>query len=152
MKQGIRDEDLTTSLGAGSMRVLTLAVPEPSLEDQTADWERVERALAVHAVSAGSPDAASLESLSLALRTGGWRVRALCEESELLAADAEGSGSFHGFAVDLGTTTVDIALVDLETGERRGAAPSSMPRSRSAPTSCHGHRASTPTGARSAPR
>ncbi len=119
-KQGLRDEDLATSLGAGSMRVVSAVLSEPSLEDQTADWERLERALAAHGVATGVPDTAALESLSLAMRRGGWRVRALCEEKELIAVDAEGSGGFHGFAVDLGTTTVDIALVDLETGQRRG--------------------------------
>jgi uncharacterized 2Fe-2S/4Fe-4S cluster protein (DUF4445 family) len=52
------------------------------------------------------------------LREAGWSVEALCEEDDFLWL-ASGSGERAcGLAVDLGTTTVDIALLDLETGER----------------------------------
>src|SRR5208282_4310210 len=46
-----------------------------------------------------------------------WTIDAVCEESELVALASRGGRSV-GFAVDLGTTTVDLALMDLESGER----------------------------------
>ena len=51
------------------------------------------------------------------LRAGDWSVEAVCEENEFLWLAGRDTHC-HGFAVDLGTTTVDIALLDLETGAR----------------------------------
>ncbi len=115
-KQGLRDEDIATAIGSGSMRRVTVTVPPPSLEDQRADWERLVHALAGAGIEASLPDPGSLESISRILRENDWTAKALCEESTFLWLDDGASG--YGFAVDLGTTTVDIALLDLETGER----------------------------------
>ena len=48
----------------------------------------------------------------------GWNVDAVCEEDTFLWI----AGPDHacGFAIDLGTTTIDLALVDLETGALLG--------------------------------
>jgi uncharacterized 2Fe-2S/4Fe-4S cluster protein (DUF4445 family) len=116
--QGIRDDDIQTAVEKRSLRRVRLALPQPSLEDQRADWERLEGACTAQGIRAGHPDLSSLEHLSAILRASGWSPDALCDEEDLLWLSAGGKGPACGFAVDLGTTTVDIALVNLESGER----------------------------------
>jgi len=117
-KQGLRDDDLVTSIGSGTMWRTSLRVPPPSLEDQRADWERLAATLSAEGIEARMPDPGSLERLSQLLRNNDWTAEALCEETEFLWLDADAKGTSCGFAVDLGTTTVDIALLDLESGKR----------------------------------
>lgn len=117
-KQGLRDEDIATVIGSGSMRRVTVKVPPPTLDDQRADWERLSRALAGAGITAALPDPGGLESISRILRENDWTAEALCEESTFLWLDDGSAGRSYGFAVDLGTTTVDIALLDLESGTR----------------------------------
>jgi uncharacterized 2Fe-2S/4Fe-4S cluster protein (DUF4445 family) len=117
-KQGLRDEDIETLIGSGSMHRVTLKVPPPSLEDQRADWERLAAALSEGGIVARMPDPPSLERLTQVLRNNNWTAEALCEEDHFLWLDTDAGGSSYGFAVDLGTTTVDIALLDLEKGKR----------------------------------
>jgi uncharacterized 2Fe-2S/4Fe-4S cluster protein (DUF4445 family) len=117
-KQGLRDTDIATSIGGGSMRRIRIPLPAPTLEDQRADWERLAAGLAEHGITAEAPDAPSLEKLSGILRKSGWVAEALCEEDTFLWLDGGADGRSFGFAVDLGTTTVDIALLDLESGTR----------------------------------
>jgi uncharacterized 2Fe-2S/4Fe-4S cluster protein (DUF4445 family) len=117
-KQGLRDEDIRTSIGSGSMRRVELRLSPPSLEDQRADWERLAAGLAERDITATPPDAPSMERLSRIVRDNDWAPAALCEENEFLWLASGARGRCCGFAVDLGTTTVDIALLDLESGER----------------------------------
>jgi len=117
-KQGLRDADIGTTIGSGSMRRVEIRLPAPSLEDQRADWERLAAGLEQKGITATLPDASSLERLSAILRGNGWTAEALCEEDTFLWLDSGEKGHSYGFAVDLGTTTVDIALLDLETGQR----------------------------------
>jgi uncharacterized 2Fe-2S/4Fe-4S cluster protein (DUF4445 family) len=95
---------------------VTLA--EPDLEDQRPDWERLSSRLGEMGIRSEIPDAPALEDLGVRLRAGGWKVDAVCEEDAFLWL----AGPDHacGFAIDLGTTTVDLALVDLETGALLG--------------------------------
>jgi uncharacterized 2Fe-2S/4Fe-4S cluster protein (DUF4445 family) len=127
-KQGARDDDIRQSGGGvggtnASIRRIRLEMPEPSLEDQRPDWERVEHALAEQGVSAGEPDAELLEHVAEAMRAASRSDRvvvdAVCDGGQLLRVDAAPRRAM-GFAVDLGTTTVDIALLDLETGALLG--------------------------------
>jgi uncharacterized 2Fe-2S/4Fe-4S cluster protein (DUF4445 family) len=117
-KLGLRDADIGTAIGSGSMRRVEIRLPEPSLEDQRPDWERLAAGLEQNGITATLPDPSSLERLSAILRGNGWTAEALCEENTFLWLDSGEKGRSYGFAVDLGTTTVDIALLDLETGER----------------------------------
>jgi uncharacterized 2Fe-2S/4Fe-4S cluster protein (DUF4445 family) len=121
-KQGMRDADLDVTIQSSVQR-REIDLVQPGLEDQRADWERVAAGLAEQGIVPGTPDPASLERLSRALREGGWKVDAVCEDNDLVALDSRNGGLCVGLAVDLGTTTVDCALVDLESGKRlaRGA-------------------------------
>jgi uncharacterized 2Fe-2S/4Fe-4S cluster protein (DUF4445 family) len=113
-----REEDVRIPAGTGSFRRVPLAVAEPGLEDQRPDWERVSTGLEGLGIRCALPDAPSLEELGVRLRAGGWRLEAVCEEDAFLWI----AGPDHacGLAVDLGTTTVDLALLDLETGKLLG--------------------------------
>jgi len=126
-KQGLRDADIDAATVGLSVRRVEVALTEPGLDDQRADWERLAAGLAERGISAGAPDTGSIERLSRLLREGAWKVDALCEENDLLALEPKASGlsdnsvpsgRICGFAVDLGTTTVDLALLDLESGKR----------------------------------
>ena len=116
--QGVRDTDIGTAIGSGSMRRIEIALAPPSLEDQRSDWDRLREGLQSRGIAAGSHGAGALEKLSAILQGNAWTAEALCEENDFLWLDANRGEHAHGFAVDLGTTTVDIALLDLETGER----------------------------------
>ncbi len=96
----------------------------PSLQDNAADLERLQRALA------SDPDVRNLDvDLSVArgldqtLREENWRATAVVErpphsKSSRLVAVRPGNavGSSLGAAVDIGTTTVTVVLVDLKSG------------------------------------
>jgi uncharacterized 2Fe-2S/4Fe-4S cluster protein (DUF4445 family) len=118
-KQGLRDSDIATAIG-GTLQRIEVPLAAPSLDDQRSDWERLKAGLESRGIGAATPDAPSLEQLSLLLRQSGWTAEALCEENDFLWLDASRGEHAHGFAVDLGTTTVDIALFDLDTGRRLG--------------------------------
>lgn len=112
------DAGMRAALGSATIRRVKVSLAEPSLEDQRADWERLAAGLEAQGITAHLPDTASLERLPQTLRKTDWTVEALCDENEFLwLAGTQGRRSC-GFGVDLGTTTVDIALLDLETGEQ----------------------------------
>jgi uncharacterized 2Fe-2S/4Fe-4S cluster protein (DUF4445 family) len=117
-KQGLRNKDIDVEIGRGSVRRVEVRMSEPSLEDQRADWQRLAEGCAGKGITVSAPDTGSLERVSRILREGAWTVEALCEENELLSLRSPAAPRTLGFAVDLGTTTVDLALVDLESGER----------------------------------
>jgi uncharacterized 2Fe-2S/4Fe-4S cluster protein (DUF4445 family) len=111
-----------TNIPAGEALVTRkrLEVSPPSLEDQRSDWERVRAALQQRGYSVEPPDYTSLEELSGNLRRNDWQLSVLLEGNSFLCSCGEESERFYGFAVDLGTTTVDLALHNLESGRRIG--------------------------------
>jgi uncharacterized 2Fe-2S/4Fe-4S cluster protein (DUF4445 family) len=117
-RTGLRSQDVDVKLASLSARRVPLPLPVPSLEDQRADWERLSDALTERGISARTPDNGSFEHASRLLREAEWNVEAVCEEKDLVCLRARKGERLLGFAVDLGTTTVDLALLDLETGER----------------------------------
>lgn len=89
----------------------------PSLEDQRADWERLMEVVE----GSGVPVApAAIEGICQTLRDAQWQVDAILENGNLLCVCPRSEEHIYGFAIDLGTTTVDIALHDMETGRRIG--------------------------------
>jgi uncharacterized 2Fe-2S/4Fe-4S cluster protein (DUF4445 family) len=105
----------------------------PSLDDQTDDWARLQRGLrqqqGLDQLTAELP---VLQQLGKALRQAEWQVTAVVELDswdrpsgpprliDVLAGDQ--SGASWGAAVDIGTTTVTVLLVNLLTGEAVGRA------------------------------
>ena len=97
-----------------------LRLEEPTLEDQRADWDRLHEALdrGTTIMPEVTPEAA--EGFSRVLRDNNWAVDAFLEDSHLICITGPSEEPVFGFAVDLGTTTVDVALHNLETGRRIG--------------------------------
>jgi uncharacterized 2Fe-2S/4Fe-4S cluster protein (DUF4445 family) len=105
------------------VRKLSLKVEAPSLDDTASDWERLQRALRPR-----FPDRplrinldAMLE-LGPALRRGDWQATVTLAEVEdepwvIRVGPGEVGGHCLGLAVDVGTTTVSMELVDLDTGD-----------------------------------
>lgn len=101
-----------------------LEIDPPTLADNTDDLSRLERELArccdTRGLTAPLP---VLRNLSRTLRDADWRVTLVLDREqperprivEVLPGDQ--SLSLYGAAVDIGTTTVTVYLVDLFTGE-----------------------------------
>jgi len=92
-----------------------VVLPAPSLEDQRDDWTRLKDAIAM-------PDArcrpAVLCTLPYALRAENYAVTVTCAGNQVFSiASGKVATPLYGLAVDIGTTTVVMALVNLQTGE-----------------------------------
>ena len=142
-KAGIRwesgeTEGITVTAIPGEPAVTRKAVSlkKPSIENQESDTKRLKKALIREGVKPNPADRcivdlSQAEILSRSLRKNDWKVDVVLDRtsgvellgvterpSEEKASSSEivsGRGIF-GFAIDLGTTTIDIALHDLETG------------------------------------
>ena len=106
--------------GEALVRRHRLTVPEPSLQDQRSDWDRVRDVLAERGFQTDGPDYSSMEQLSANLRAGDWTIHVLLEDGVFIRSCLDYTRRVYGFAVDLGTTTVDVSLHEMETGRRIG--------------------------------
>jgi uncharacterized 2Fe-2S/4Fe-4S cluster protein (DUF4445 family) len=106
--------------GQKLIRRRRLKLEPPSLQDQRADWERLADALQASpgqpAVGLPPVEPRTVEGFARTLRAGGWQVDAVFEQDALLCLRPPTEEAVFGFAVDLGTTTVDVSLHNLETG------------------------------------
>ncbi len=121
-----------------SLRLFPLTIEPPSLGDQTDDWSRLKRTLAAqHNVTELGAGLFVLRDLGQSLRENNWQVTAVVEmktwnrpqgpprliallpgSSPLSGPLIEGQAiNLWGAAVDIGTTTVSLYLVNLLTGE-----------------------------------
>lgn len=104
----------------------TLTLAPPSMDDQTDDWSRLQTALrreaGVDNVQASLPLLRRIGSL---LRQEAWRVTAVVDRGDegtpprlvrLLPGHTVADDPLWGVAVDVGTTTVTVWLVDLQSG------------------------------------
>ncbi|MDJ0802040.1 MAG: ASKHA domain-containing protein [Desulfobacterales bacterium] len=109
----------------GERWVLTLELPPPSLQDNTADAERLIGALE-HRLGAKPVDIdlATAAQLPTLLRDNAYRVRAIVFGAgarwQLVAVTADDTRPVLGLAVDLGTTRIVLSLVDLASGQVLG--------------------------------
>jgi uncharacterized 2Fe-2S/4Fe-4S cluster protein (DUF4445 family) len=105
------------------------------MEDQTSDWARVQTALlGVADLSEVKISIVVLQKLSAVLREKEWQVTAVlfapkglkeggeAEVIDLLPGLLPDDEPLWGAAVDIGTTTVKVMVVDLISGEPRGQA------------------------------
>ena len=96
----------------------------PTLSDNTADLERVLKGIGWRGYDVPLE---TLRGLPDAVRAGGWKVTAtissLDDASGLIRVEpGDTSGTLLGIAVDIGTTTVVVNLLDLLTGDVLGTA------------------------------
>jgi uncharacterized 2Fe-2S/4Fe-4S cluster protein (DUF4445 family) len=103
-----------------------LELPEPTLADNTADIERITRELRKK-VGRDSYEIslASLQNLAEKLRRYEWKVTVTVAWNDgigrILNIEGGDTADHHyGLAVDVGTTTVVVQLVDLKTGKVMG--------------------------------
>lgn len=111
-----------------SLRKLVVTLEPPSLEDQTDDWSRLQRELArkhnIRSLQASMP---ILRKLGHALRDGKWTATVVVELDTWDHPDGpprlidvlpgEHLESLWAVAIDIGTTTNHVWLVDMISGE-----------------------------------
>ena len=111
-----------------TVRALTVTLEPPSMADQTDDWSRVQTALRrEHGVQNVIADLGLLRTLSATLRAADWMVTAVVElarwdhpdgPARLLALlPGATAPRLLGAAIDIGTTSNVVYLVDLADGK-----------------------------------
>lgn len=107
-----------------SVQLHHVSMSAPTLEDHLPDRERVINALEdqYDKLDIGAVDYRTMQELPERLRAGqsGDTIEVGCavfEESEIITVRPGRFGDGYGIAVDVGTTTVAVYLVDLRTGE-----------------------------------
>ncbi len=108
---------------------VALTTTPPSLDDQTDDWSRVQKALRQHARLAETHiSLMQLRRIGHILRRGDWQITVVLDAEawdcphcpvrliELKRGLVSEDAPLWGVAIDIGTTTVSLWLVDLLTG------------------------------------
>jgi uncharacterized 2Fe-2S/4Fe-4S cluster protein (DUF4445 family) len=97
------------------------ALDRPHIGDQRADWNRLAEYLEASEPGSLHAGLALLRELSARLREGKFAGEAVMVGDEVVALDPPDSSSeVLGVALDIGTTTLAAALVDLSTGRIAG--------------------------------
>ena len=119
-----KDYDYDTSQ---TFKRILLTLSPPSMDDQTDDWSRIKRALRTQAnVSEVVTSLNSLRYIGKLLRECDWQVSAILECNpdggparlvNVLPCHSDKDDPMWGVAVDIGTTTVTLWMVDLITGQ-----------------------------------
>jgi uncharacterized 2Fe-2S/4Fe-4S cluster protein (DUF4445 family) len=105
-----------------------LRLSPPLMDDQTDDWARLCTALRRHAgIDRLRASLSQIRELSWSLRSSDWHIGLTYDTSgeppgtarliKIGPAPAAGAEPLCGLAIDVGTTTVTVLLVDLLTGE-----------------------------------
>jgi uncharacterized 2Fe-2S/4Fe-4S cluster protein (DUF4445 family) len=113
-----------------TLRRVNIELSGPSMDDQTDDWSRIQSALRRQAgVDEVKVSLGLLKRLGSVLRQGEWKVTAILESQtwdcpdcparliEVLPVYLIDDDPLWGTAIDIGTTTVTLWLVNLNTGE-----------------------------------
>jgi len=112
-----------------TVRRLLLRLEPPSMDDQTDDWSRLQKALRLqHGVERVACSLPLLQKMGNVLRQGNWQVTVIVELPggkeetsgriiDLLPAWEDETAPLWGCAIDIGTTTVTLWLVDLVSGQ-----------------------------------
>jgi uncharacterized 2Fe-2S/4Fe-4S cluster protein (DUF4445 family) len=112
-----------------TVRRLHLQLTPPSMDDQTDDWSRLQTALRLqHQIENVTCSLSLLQKMGNILRNGDWKVSAIIETSQpggektsrlidLQSGLVDEYSPLWGAAIDIGTTTVSLWLVDLVSGQ-----------------------------------
>ncbi|MBR6115321.1 MAG: DUF4445 domain-containing protein [Oscillospiraceae bacterium] len=123
--------DLKAAGVMGDPAVFTceITMDPPTLEDTLCDTDRIERAVKAAIGQEAKLSLYALRKLAQVLREDDFHVRCVLSRDEdcvhiLDVGSAKSKRKICGLAIDIGTTTVTAALVDMETGEllARGSA------------------------------
>jgi uncharacterized 2Fe-2S/4Fe-4S cluster protein (DUF4445 family) len=110
---------------AQTIRQVALSLTPPSMDDQTDDWSRMTTALRQHiGVEQVHVPLPLLRRIGSILREADWQVTAIYEfpmtddQSAIRLIDLRPTNTaLYGAAIDIGTTTVSLWLVDLISGK-----------------------------------
>ena len=102
-----------------AVKLYFVKVDEPTLEEPTADFERVSKALERnYGLKDLTVDIFALRQLSTALRDGNWSITvSVWNDKEILRFRPGRFEHAYGLAIDVGTTTVAAYFCDLTTME-----------------------------------
>jgi uncharacterized 2Fe-2S/4Fe-4S cluster protein (DUF4445 family) len=114
---------------AQTIRRVHLQLTPPTMEDQTDDWSRLQTAFRLQAnIQNINCSLHLLQTMGETLRAGEWQVTAIIERDidhpdnpirlmELYPGYVDEYSPLWGCAIDIGTTTVSLWLVDLVSGQ-----------------------------------
>jgi uncharacterized 2Fe-2S/4Fe-4S cluster protein (DUF4445 family) len=117
-----------------TVRRYPVTLTPPSLDDQTDDWTRLKTALRVqYNLDEVTCSVSILRRLGQNLRDGGWKVTVILDHErlektgsgrviDLMPGLCRASDPLWTCAIDIGTTTVTLWLVDLVSGQVRAQA------------------------------
>ena len=110
-----------------TIQCATVQMSPPTMDDQTDDWERLLTALRVETgVDRLNTSLEQLRTLGATLREADWKVSVTfdttCEPPCLIGIEPANDATLWGLAIDIGTTTVSVWLVDLSSGEVKAQA------------------------------
>jgi uncharacterized 2Fe-2S/4Fe-4S cluster protein (DUF4445 family) len=117
-----------------TVRRISLQLAPPRIDDQTDDWSRLKTALRQKAkIEDLSVSLGLLQKMGSVLRENNWQVTAIIDAHIELDGRRTGErlvalipdlvpedNPLYGIAIDIGTTTVTVWLVDLMTGKVEG--------------------------------
>lgn len=101
-----------------AVKHLCLDVPPPTIHDNISDIERLKRALEERGIKGMRFSHGFVSSMAKALREAGWKIiLGYTEDSgAVFISNGNNYKDKYGLAVDIGTTTVVVYLVDLADG------------------------------------
>jgi len=118
------DYDFATSQ---TFKRIPLTLTQPSMDDQTDDWSRIQTALRTQTdINEINISLNGLRSIGTMLRECNWEVTVIIETDptggparlvKVLPCHVNESDPLWGVAIDIGTTTVSLWMVDLITGK-----------------------------------
>ncbi len=107
-----------------TIQLVPLSLPQPTMTDSIDDVARLERGLSAAGIRSVDIALPALRVLGQQLRDADWQVTAVLEHGTWQHPDApprliglrQQSAIVCGIAIDIGTTTVSVRLLDLEHG------------------------------------
>lgn len=117
-KEAVLLNMLKVNLDHGLMKV-NVQVPTPSLEDERGDWERLKQGLLKNLdLETVGIKMFALDKLPTVLRAEYFSVTATLWDNQVLDLEAgDTTKTLFGVAVDIGTTSVAVSLVDLNSAD-----------------------------------
>jgi Uncharacterized metal-binding protein len=117
-KEAVLREMLQINLDHGVQKV-RVQIPKPSLEDERGDWNRLhDELLRILDAEIVGIKMFALVKLPNILRAGNFIVTVTLWDNQVLDVEAgDTTSTLYGAAVDIGTTSVAVSLVDLNSGQ-----------------------------------
>ena len=97
---------------------LNIKLPPPTIEDHISDLERLKRELEMQGIKGMRFSQTFISSMADGLRKHNWEIHlAYVDGPEAIFVTSEKQTSRYGIAVDIGTTTIVVYLIDLADGK-----------------------------------